>query len=186
LLGRVLIWWSSKYNLSSVPDQCDVIRLGRLPKDFQEKGQISAIQVNGDLFNLSSLDKEATPPHLSVWVSALTSAEQAYSFLPEGSQYKLLLRLNVEEIRRVVGNTGQALYPHLLNVIWVHLVQEIDGQRSRDRRGGAIGHAGITGLDDKSMPSELTDKQQKKNLRKDLRSKLAEIASKDASLRIEQ
>lgn len=50
-----------------------------------------------------------------------------------------------------------------------------------DSRPGAEGHSGITGLDEKSAPEGLT-KAQAKLLRKDIRSKLAELASKDYRL----
>jgi hypothetical protein len=175
--GRFLIWLASKHNLHSVPSRCSVIRLGRLPKDFQEKKQILAIQLS-EFFNLSSADEKSIPPHLSVWVEALTSPKQAQSFLPStNSPYKLVLRLKVIEIRQTIGSANESTqYPNLLNVIWVNLIQEVDGQKIRDVRPGASGHSGITGLGEGSVPNELTNRQ-KKNLRKDLRLKLAEIAS---------
>ena len=180
MFGKLLIWFQSRKNLNPVPNCCHIIRFGRLPKDFQERGQVSAIQLS-EIFNLSSEDERSIPPHLSVWVDALTTPEQACGFLAANSSYKLVLRLKVKEVRRLVGLTSNTVeeYPDLLNVIWVHLIkEEVDGQNTRDVRLGASGHSGITGLDEKSMPSELT-KRQKKDLRKDLRSKLAEIASKD-------
>ncbi|HEY9852966.1 MAG TPA: hypothetical protein V6D28_26075 [Leptolyngbyaceae cyanobacterium] len=166
-------------NLTPVPDVCCVLRLARLPKDFAEKGNISAIQLE-DEFNLSTLDKESVPPHLSVWVDSLTTPEQAYKFLPVNSPRRLALRLKVNEIRKIQGNSGQCVYPNLLNVIWVYILQpqQVNGKSVRDRRPGAEGHSGITGLDEESVPNELT-KSQKKLLRKDLRAQLAEIASKD-------
>lgn len=149
-----------------------MIRLGRLPKDFKERGQISAIQLTEE-FALSPSDRESVPPHLSVWAENLTTPQQAYSFLPQNSPRRLVLRLKTEEIRKIQGrSTDGTIQPNLLNVIWVSLNQ--NGQQSRDRRPGAEGHAGITGLDDKSGSSKL--------LRKDLRSKLAELASKDCHL----
>jgi hypothetical protein len=146
-------------NHSSVPDECRVLRLARPPKDFLEKQNVLAIQLEGD---------------------SLTTAEQAYSFLEENSVRKLVLRLEAEEIRTTEGNSEEASYSGLLDVIWVYLFQDIDCQ-VRDSRPGADGHSGITGLDEKSSPDGLT-KNQKKLLRKDLRSKLAEIASKNCFL----
>ena len=166
-------------NHSAVPDECRVLRLARPPKDFLEKQNVLAIQLEKE-FELSSEDKRTNPPHLSVWVDSLTTPEQAYSFLEENSLRKLVLRLEVEKIRTTEGNSEEASYSGLLDVIWVYLFQDIDCQ-FRDSRPGADGHCGITGLDEKSAPDGLT-KHQKKLLRKDLRSKLAEIASKNCFL----
>jgi hypothetical protein len=167
-------------HLSSVPNECRVLRLARPPKDFSEKRSISAIQLTEE-FALSSEDKKSVPPHLSVWVDSLTTPEQAYSFLGENSSRKLVLRLQVEEIRRTEGNCGETSYSGLLDVIWVHLFQSIDGRSVKDSRPGADGHSGIIGIDEGSAPTGLS-KNQKKLLRKDLRSKLADIASKDCFL----
>jgi len=170
---------TSGANLTPVPDICCVLRLARLPKDFATNGKISAVQLS-DEFILSSIDKESVPPHLSVWVESLTTPEQAYKFLPENSPRKLVLRLKVDEIRQIQGNSGETRYPNLLNVIWVYRFQTINGKQTRDLSLGANGHSGIIGLDEESVPQELTKRQQK-NLRKDLRFQLAELASKDCS-----
>ncbi len=167
-------------NHSSVPDECRVLRLARPPKDFLEKQNVLAIQLEEKEFALSSEDKIANPPHLSVWVDSLTTPEQAYSFLEDNSLRKLVLCLEVGEIRTIEANSEEASYSGLLDVIWVYLFQDIDCQ-VRDSRPGADGHSGITGLDEKSAPDGLT-KHQKKLLRKDLRSKLAEITSKNCFL----
>lgn len=164
-------------NLTPLPDVCCVIRLARPPKDFAEKGNILAIQLE-DEFTLSSQDKKSVPPHLSVWVDYLTTSKEAYNFLPENSPRRLVLRLKVNEIREIKANSGQCVYPNLLNVIWVYLFLEIDGKGVRDCRPGADGHSGITGLDEGSAPDGLTSREQK-NLRKNLRAQLAELASKD-------
>lgn len=171
---------SQQEHLSSLPNECRVIRLARPPKDFSEKRAILAIQL-GEEFTLSSEDKKSAPPHLSVWADSLTTPKQAYSFLEENSPRKLVLCLKVEEIRETKGNFGEDSYSCLLDVIWVYIFQNIDGEPVRDKRPGADGHSGIIGLDENSAPKELTAKQ-KKLLRKDLRSKLAEIASKDCFL----
>lgn len=164
-------------NLTPVADVCCVLRLARPPKDFTEKGHILAIQLE-DEFTLSTNDKNSVPPHLSVWVDSLTTPEQAYGFLLPNSPRRLVLRLKVNEICQIKANSGECLYPNLLNVIWVYLFQEIDGKRIKDYSPGAEGHSGITGLDEESAPNELTNRQ-KKNIRKDLRAQLAELASKD-------
>jgi hypothetical protein len=167
-------------NHSSVPDECRVLRLARPPKDFDKKQNVLAIQLEEE-FVLSSKDKIENPPHLSVWVDSLTTPEQAYSFLEENSPRKLVLRLEVQEIRTTEANSEEASYSGLLNVIWVYLFQNLDCHQVRDSCPGAYGHSGIIGLDEKSAPDGLT-KKQKQLLRKDLRSKLAEIASKNCFL----
>ncbi|MDB9510189.1 hypothetical protein PN499_03060 [Kamptonema animale CS-326] len=169
-------------NLTPVPKDCCVLRLAQLPKDFAEKANISAIQLDlSNEFTLSSDDKDSVPPHLSVWVEALTKPEQAYRFLADNSPRKLVLRLKVNQICEIKGNSGEGVYSNLLDVIWVYLFDESNERRVRDSRLGADGHSGITGLDEKSVPQGLTNRQQK-NLRKDLRAQLAELASKDKFL----
>ena len=166
-------------NLTPVPKDCWVLRLAQLPKEFAEKGDISAIQLDlSNEFTLSSDDKDSVPPHLSVWVEALTKPEQAYRFLADNSPRKLVLRLKVNEICEIQGNSGEGVYSNLLDVIWVYLFEEINDELIRDSRPGAEGHSGITGLNEESAPDGLT-KNQKKLLRKDLRAQLAELASKD-------
>lgn len=164
---------TSGFNLDPVPDSCCVIRLSRPPKDYLEKGNILAIQMEV-AFVLSTDDKNSTPPHLSVWIESFTKPEQAYNFLQErspNSERKLVLRLQVNEIRKIVVRFERGDRDlTLLDVLWIHLF--------RDLRPGADGHAGITGLDEKSAPEGLT-KQEAKNLRKSLRGQLAELASKD-------
>lgn len=164
-------------DLKSVPDHCQVIRLARLPKDFSEKKKILLVQLDKE-FEPSTQDKDSTPPHLSSWVEFLTTPEQAYNFLRENnpnSDKKLVLRLQVHEIREIVGIADtENTYPGLLDVIWVFLEKAV-----RDERPGAKGHCGIIGcLFGQSSPSSLTQRQTK-NLRKYLRLKLAELGSKD-------
>jgi hypothetical protein len=167
-------------NLTPVLEHYSVLRLARPPKDFSENGNILAIQLENE-FALSSDDKKSVPPHLSVWVESFTTPEQAYKFLSENlpSLRKLVLRLKVNETRNIIGSSGEDNYPNLLDVIWVYRFQEIDSN-VRDCRPGADGHSGITGLDEESAPPGLTNRQQK-NLRKDLRLQLAELASKNCS-----
>ena len=136
------------------PELC-VLRLANL----SSKGGISAIALKE--FELSTRDKEANPPHLSVWVEDCTTPEQAYRFLPNSNR-KFVLRLRVNEICMLESH---------IQVWWIHLYIDINGRRERDYRPGACGHSGIVGLDRNSIPD--------KNLRKSLRSQLAEIASRD-------
>lgn len=155
-----------------------------MPKDYREKGKILPIQLDTEVktFEMSTSDKKSTPPHLSVWDESLTTAAQAYTFLQENSPCKLVIRLNVDEVRKIeVLAEDKNKYSGLLDVIWVHLFQESNGKKIRDLRPGAKGHSGITGLDEQSTPEGLTNRQAK-NFRKSLRFQLAELASKDHSL----
>jgi hypothetical protein len=175
----------SERNFNPVPDHCRVIRLVRPPKDFNEKGKISAIQLNA-AFCLSSDDKKSTPPHLSVWIDSLTTSKQAFSFLVDRSLPRILLRLSVEDIRKIVGCSGNGgTHPNFLNVIWVHIFQNLNGKETRDCHPGAAGHSGIIGLHEGDAPNGLT-RRQAENLRKDLRAQLAEIASKDYFMMTEE
>jgi hypothetical protein len=160
-------------NLSSVPDSENVLRLVKPSLDAQLRLQVSAIQLTPD-FELSSKDKQGTPPHLSVWVESLTSDQESYRFLEEGSPRRLVLRLDVEQVRAIVAVADSKGYPNLLDVIFVHISEQLPG---------AIGHAGIVGLDEAAVKSnlvavgvtDLTNKQIKL-LRKDLRAQLADLA----------
>ncbi|MFN6540066.1 MAG: hypothetical protein RM021_027470 [Nostoc sp. EkiNYC01] len=183
MLGNLPNIFTPRRDLTPLPNTCRVLRLSNVPKDYGEKGKILAIQL-GEVkaFELSSLDKKTPPPHLSVWDESLTTAEQAYSFLQENSPCKLVIRLNVAEVRKIeVVAEDKNKYSGLLDVIWVHLLKESNGKKIKDRRPGAKGHSGITGLDEQSTPEGLTNKQAK-NFRKSLRFQLAELASKDHRL----
>lgn len=165
-------------HLQPVADHHRVIRLARPPKDYLTKGNILAIQLDQE-FQLSTSDKQSIPPHLSVWIEVYTTPEQAYRFLQANSPRRLALYLKVKEIRGLNGSSGdKPNHANILDVIWVNLFWEGNGEQELDNRPGAEGHSGITGLDSDELPQHLT-KRQKKLLRKDLRSQLAELASKE-------
>jgi hypothetical protein len=180
LLGKLPSIFPLKRHLTPVPNGCCILRLSNVPNDYKEKRRLSAIQIDtiAKPFELSTLDKKTIPPHLSVWEESLTTPKQAYSFLQENSPRKLVIRLNVDEVRKIkILAEDKNEYSGLLDVIWVHLFQELNDKKIRDRRPGAKGHCGIIGLDEKSTPEGLS-----KKFRKSLRFQLAELASKDLSL----
>lgn len=180
LLGSLPVRLSARRNLNPVPKTCNIIRLARPSKDYPEKRNVSAIQVDPLSFKPSTLDEASTPPHLSVWVDDLTTPKQAYSFLDKKSSPTLVLRLKVEEVCKIVGiSSAERKHLGMLKVIWVHLFSDPKTKKTRDLRLGAEGHSGITGLEEKKPIPEGLTKQQEKNLRKDLRSKLAELASSE-------
>jgi hypothetical protein len=180
LLGDQLADLTIRRNFSPVPDRCTVLRLARPSKDYQTTGRISAVQL-AEEFQLSSEDKNSVPPHLSVWDASLTTPTQAYAFLQDNnprSPRKLVLSLNVGSIRAIEACVSiEKTYPRLLNVIRVYLFQSLECS-IKDRRPGASGHAGICGLDQTSLSQGLTNAELKR-LRKDLRAKLADLASQN-------
>ena len=185
-LGSALSRLKNGRNWTSVSAHCYVIRLAEPPKDYLEKRSVLGVQLfNEKLFQPSSDDKKSVPPYLSVWADYLTTPKQAYNFLLENkpdSPLKLVLRLSVSEICKIEGYCGtEVAYTNLLQVVWAYLFCEAGGKRIRDSRLGAKGHAGITGWDEGSTPQGLTARQAK-NLRKDLRSRLADLASKNHHL----
>jgi hypothetical protein len=167
-----------------LPESFWIIRLAVPPKDYSGTQRVSAIQLN-PAFQLSSADKQSVPPHLSVWAEKLTTPQQAYAFLcanrPDSLQ-KLVIRLSVEEITALRSRiSSEQVINGLLDVIWIHLFVESENGRIRDTRPGADGHAGIVGLDGVAAPATLTNRE-KKNLRKDLRAQLAQLASRRSTL----
>jgi hypothetical protein len=154
-------------HLDPVDSSLYVFRLARPSKDFEEKKSILPISL--EAFELSTDDKKGTPPHLSVWVEEYTIPSEAYAFLGLGSPKKIICWLNVNDIRRISSDVEGQVYNNLLDVLWVNI---------ENSQAGAKGHAGIIGMDDESLPKGLTNRQEK-NLRKDLRFKLAEIANKN-------
>jgi hypothetical protein len=168
---------------TAVEETLFVLRCVEPPHDYQIGGLVlpaQMVQIESG-FQLSSADEKSTPPHLSVWVEPLTTVEQAYRFLPENSKRKTLaLRIQISCIKQIFATESGLDYPHLLDVVWVHI---------ESSEPGAEGHAGITGLDDASIKLSLKSrgypiltKRQVKNIRKDLRAQLAELASQDAQL----
>jgi len=133
-------------------------RLARPSKDFEQKKSIFPISF--EAFEMSSADKEGTPPHLSVWVEGCTTPSEAYAFLRPYSPNKIICWLNVDDVRSISCKIDDKVYQNLLDVLWINI---------SNLRAGAQGHSGITGLD-----------QNLKLLRKDLRFKLAELANKNA------
>ena len=140
-----------------------VLRLAHAPKDFAQTGKASAVS-----FDLSSKDKEAVLPSLSVFAERLTTPEQAMTLLDQPEAYDLVLRLNVDAVRalRPVPDTPEV---PSLDVWWDPLtLMDAGGVVVPDDRPGAAGHAGIVGL---SRPNNVP-----RLYYKSLRAQLAQIA----------
>ena len=100
-------------------------------------------QVQADQFDLSTLDRNSTPPSLSVWSEELTTLVQARRFLnnPEKTHAALL---RVEDVKGIRPSPDNVEIPSL-NVVWEVLWSD-EKAHIRDSRPGAEGHAGIRGL----------------------------------------
>lgn len=149
-------------HLEPVNSSLYIFRLARPSKDFEEKKSILPISIKA--FEMSTNDKKGTPPHLSVWIEGYTTPNEAYAFLmldSPNSPNRVICWLNVGDIREVYIDMDGQIYKDLLNVLWVSIDK---------LQAGANGHAGITGL-----------VQEKKLVRKNLRSRLADIANKNAN-----
>jgi hypothetical protein len=119
-------------------DNITVLRACRLPSDY-----LNRAPVRSDFdFSLSSRDKEQPVPKLSVYVEGLTTPEQAYALVGDGTTHRLIAFVAVEAIQNI------SFQGHRLQAVWDDPILD-DG--SPDRRPGAEGHAGITGLRPKGM-----------------------------------
>lgn len=147
-----------------LPSGATVFRLAKVSSDGQE-----ALKASPAMFTLSTRDRETPLQGLSVWVNSLTTADQARSLMQgTGSAYRLVLHLNVDDVRAIRPDPSapEALY---LDVVWDHLVIDRDGESVPCMEPGAEGHSGITGLGDQAQPSGL--------YRRSLRSQLTDLVN---------
>lgn len=108
-----------------LPNDVEVVRLGR--RSFSSDPR----QAHESDFALSTEDKRAEVPLLSVWATALTPATQAREFMGDAkANYRLALYLDTTAIR----NIPDVELPRI-DTVW-----------DPDDRPGAEGHAGIVGL----------------------------------------
>jgi hypothetical protein len=138
-----------------------VLRLAVLTQDIRETGRPSP-----KAFELSSEDRQGTPPRLSVWAERLTTPHQAWLLMGARPQCRLVLRLGVDTIRSLRPEPDSPDVP-ALDVPWERLmIRDENGRLVPDTRPGAEGHAGITGLareggltrlHTKSLRSQLAD-----------------------------
>jgi hypothetical protein len=135
-----------------------------LPMDFPENRQVNPL-----LFKLSSSDERADPPHLSVFAEKLTTSAQAWELLGAKPEHSIVVRLNVDEVRALQPSPECPGFLGL-DVIWTQALVTTEGVEVPDDRPGADGHAGII----RSGVAPLNRTQ-----RSDLRSKLADLASKN-------
>lgn len=128
---------------------------------------MAAGKASPEMFELSSEDKQAPVPRLSIWVEELTIADQAWAFLGSKPSYTAVACLNVDEIHQIKPPAGF----NALRVEWEQSkTKDESGNEIPNRKPGAAGHCGIANL------SQGADNKTDKNKRKELRSMLADIA----------
>lgn len=177
-------------HLEPLSDDATVFRMVRPPKD---PGRV-ILTIDPDDFSLSDADRSGVPVHLSTWEQHLTTPEQAYRFLREGSKRTMAAFLPVRDIRGVAARCDTTILSGCLNVLWIHMQPFSPGSSSLRRIAvflqavgyrvlyalrlfddGRDGHSGITGVD---IDLASLSKKQNSRLRKDIRAQLADIASR--------
>lgn len=119
------------------------------------------------MFEPSSDDKKSKSKCISIWVEALTVADQGWAIMGAKPAYTAVACLDSEKVR-AIPPTGE-FQP--FQVQWEQAVVRLDdGTEVPNTAPGAAGHAGIWGL--------IQGKENKTDglKRKDMRSKLADIA----------
>ena len=115
------------------------------------------------LFELSTDDRKADPPRLSVWVEAMTIADQAWQYMGGKPLNTVVACISVDEVR--------AIPIHMpfdaINVEWEQ-ARWPNGDINDD--AGAEGHCGISGL------NQGGGGKMDSNRRRELRSQLADTA----------
>ena len=118
-----------------------ILRLAIPSMHFEESGRASAA-----MFDLSTADRQSDPPLLSVWAEQLTTSAQAWELVGADPRYRLVLRLNVDDVRSLRPEPDSREVPSP-DVVWDPLATtDENGDSVPDPRPGAAGHAGMTGL----------------------------------------
>lgn len=97
-------------------------------------------------FELSTKDKEAPIPRLSIWAERLTADEQAWRLTGSKRDNDAMPRLNVDLIRSLVPEPSNPPAPHLEAEWEPRFVENEHGTRVLDPQPGSAGHAGIRHL----------------------------------------
>lgn len=119
------------------------------------------------MFELSTSDKAAPIPRLSIWVEALTIADQAWDFMGSNPKRTVVACLSVDAIHAIPVPAG--FIP--LRVEWERaMVDDGNGNPVPNNRPGAEGHVGIAGMNQGGGGNADSHK------RKALRSALADAA----------
>jgi hypothetical protein len=114
---------------------------------------------------LSSEDRASELKALTVWVSRLTTSEQAHEFLGANkAAYRLVLSLIVGDIRDIRPTPDSPLQQYL-DVVWDQLLTE---------QAGGDGHAGLVGLHSDVQPNKL--------YRRALRARLADLVNEKRTI----
>lgn len=119
------------------------------------------------MFELSSEDKAAPVPRLSVWIESLTIADQGWAFMGSNPARTVVACLSVDAVHAIPAQPS--FKP--LRVEWEQaMVDDDNGNKTPNTQPGADGHVGIAGLDQGGSGKKDSLK------RKALRSALADIA----------
>lgn len=119
------------------------------------------------MFELSTADKAAPVPRLSVWVEALTVADQAWDFMGSNPSRTVVACLSVDAVNEMPAQPAF----ETLRVEWERaMVDDGNGNMIPNTRPGAKGHVGIAGM------NQGGNGKADSNKRKALRSALADLA----------
>ena len=119
------------------------------------------------MFELSTADKAAAVPRLSVWIEELTVTDQAWDFMGSNPARTVVACLSVGVVNAIPTQPAFAA----LRVEWEQaMVDDGNGNMIPNTRPGAEGHVGITGLNQGGGGKADSNK------RKPLRSALADLA----------
>lgn len=143
-------------------------RIFRIGKETQlSPAALARGKALAEMFELSSEDKKARIPRLSVWVEELTIADQAWTFMGAKPANTVVACLCADDIRAIEPPPGF----ESLDVQWEQAMTDDGvGNQVPNRQPGVEGHTGIANLDQGGAG------KQDRNKRKDLRSKLADKA----------
>ncbi len=147
----------------SLPAGTLVFRIGE-KADLNEEA-IEQRKASEMFFKPSSRDEKSPGKRLSIWVEGLTIADQGWSIMGSDPAKTVVACLSVDDILAVVP-------PESLHALAPQWEQALLDDGSVNTHPGAEGHAGIYGLC-QGREKNKTDK----NLRKLLRSRLADKAS---------
>lgn len=114
------------------------------------------------MFALSTPEKASEARRLSIWVEALTVADQAWEFMGRNPKHTFVACSSTDRIRSVEPPEGF----ERLDVVWE---KAMDSNGAPNNRPGAEGHAGIAGL------GQGQGQQNAREKKTELRSRLADI-----------
>lgn len=144
-----------------LPQEAEVFRLCKATND----GKLAP-----EAFHLSSGDKAQPVPRLSVWETTNTTLEQAD--VATSGKNALAGFLRVADVRQLRPDPDHEGLVHL-DVEWERAKELVEGEKVISTKPGAMGHSGITRLDQERA----ADGTPLKTYRKSLYGRLARLAN---------